>query len=140
MAVAVRAEAAGTPGLVGAQYHDGAVLLAQVQRQAGKYETVVIDAGGRDSSALRAALFPSEVLIVPFLPRSVDVWALADIAGLVEEANEVREGLRAPMRCSMPPIRAPLATMAGLRRLWLIFRNSRCSIPRSGGTKRSRMP
>jgi chromosome partitioning protein len=34
-------------------------------------------------------------LIRGILPRSVDVWALTDIAGLVEEANGVREGLRA---------------------------------------------
>ena len=34
-------------------------------------------------------------MIVPFLPRSVDVWALADIAALVDEAQGVRDGLRA---------------------------------------------
>ena len=62
----------------------------KVQRQAGKYDDVVIDAGGRDS-----ALSPSDLLIVPFLPRSVDVWALADIASLVDEANGVRDDLRA---------------------------------------------
>jgi chromosome partitioning protein len=56
---------------------------------------VVIDAGGRDSTALRAALSLSDLLIVPFLPRSVDVWALGDIAALVDEANSVRDGLQA---------------------------------------------
>lgn len=95
MAVAVRAESGRMPGVACVQYHDGAVLRAQVQRQASKYDDVVIDAGGRDSTALRAALALSDLLIVPFLPRSVDVWALADIAALVEEANGVRDGLRA---------------------------------------------
>ena len=95
MCVAIRAEAGRTPGLACIQYHDGPVLRAQVQRQARKYDDVVIDAGGRDSTALRAALYLSDLLIIPFLPRSVDVWALADIAGLVDEANGVREGLRA---------------------------------------------
>jgi chromosome partitioning protein len=56
---------------------------------------VVVDAGGRDSTALRAAMSLSDLLIVPFLPRSVDVWALADIAALVDEANGVRDDLRA---------------------------------------------
>jgi chromosome partitioning protein len=93
-AVAVRAEAGRKPGLACVQYPDGAVLRAQVQRQACKYDDVVIDAGGRDSTALRAALALSNLLIVPFLPRSVDVWALADIAALVDEANSVRDGLR----------------------------------------------
>jgi chromosome partitioning protein len=95
MAVAVRAETGRVPGLACVQYHDGAVLRAQVQRQAVKYDDVVIDAGGRDSTALRAALYLSDLLIVPFLPRSVDVWALADIAALIDEANGVRDGLRA---------------------------------------------
>jgi len=95
MAVAIRGEAGRSPGLACVQYPDGAVLRAQVQRQAGKYDDVVIDAGGRDSTALRAALALSDLLIVPFLPRSVDVWALADIAALVAEASEIRDGLRA---------------------------------------------
>lgn len=94
-AVAVRAEAKRKPGLACVQYPDGAVLRAQVQRQSSKYDDVVIDAGGRDSTALRAALTLSDVLVIPFLPRSVDVWALADIAALVDEANGVRDGLRA---------------------------------------------
>jgi chromosome partitioning protein len=94
-AVAIRAEAGRKPGLTCVQYPDGAVLRAQVQRQSGKYDDVVIDAGGRDSTALRAALAISDVVIVPFLPRSVDVWALSDIAELVDEANSVRDGLRA---------------------------------------------
>jgi chromosome partitioning protein len=95
MAVAIRAEAGRIPGLACVQYHEGPLLRAQVQRQVSKYDDVVIDAGGRDSTALRAALYLSDLLVVPFQPRSVDVWALADIAGLVDEANGVREGLRA---------------------------------------------
>ena len=94
MAVAIRAEAGRAPGLTCVQYHDGAVLRVQVRRHAAKYDDVVIDAGGRDSTALRAALALSDLLLVPFLPRSVDVWALADIAALVDEANGVRDGLR----------------------------------------------
>jgi len=35
------------------------------------------------------------VLLVPFLPRSVDVWALSDVATLVDEARAVRDGLTA---------------------------------------------
>jgi chromosome partitioning protein len=37
----------------------------------------------------------SDRLLVPFLPPSVDVWALADIAALVDEARAVRDGLAA---------------------------------------------
>jgi len=46
----------------------------------------------------------SDVLLVPFQPRSVDVWALADISALVEEARSVRDGLRAygVLNCADP--------------------------------------
>jgi chromosome partitioning protein len=93
-AVAIRAEAGRSPGLSCAQYAEGSVLRAQVQRQAGKYDDVVIDAGGRDTTALRAAMVLSDVFLVPFLPRSVDVWALRDIAALVQEATSLRDSLK----------------------------------------------
>ena len=60
----------------------------------GKWQDIIIDAGGRDSTALRAALILSDVLLVPFAPRSYDVWALDDMAALVDEARSVRDGLR----------------------------------------------
>lgn len=103
-AVAIRAEADRKPGLACAQYADGPVLRAQVQQQGRKFDDIIIDAGGRDSTALRAALVLSDVLLVPFLPRSVDVWALADIASLVEEAKSLRDGLRAyaVLNCADP--------------------------------------
>jgi chromosome partitioning protein len=94
-AVSIRADANRMPGLSCAQYPEGSVLRAQVQRQASKYDDVVIDAGGRDSAALRAAMVLSDVLLVPFLPRSVDVWALGNITSLIEEVRSLREGLRA---------------------------------------------
>jgi chromosome partitioning protein len=77
-----------------------------VRHQAAKYDDVIIDAGGRDSGALRAALVLSDVVLVPFLPRSLDVWALADIAKLLEEARAVRDGLHAfaVLNCADPGI------------------------------------
>ena len=57
-----------------------------------------------EDTALRAALILSDVLLVPFQPRSYDVWALEDIAGLIEEARSVRDGLRAyaVLNCADP--------------------------------------
>lgn len=94
-AIAARADAGRTPGVACAQYVDGPTLRAQVQQQQRKWDDIIIDAGGRDSTALRAALILSDVLLVPFAPRSYDVWALDDMAGLIDEASSVRDGLRA---------------------------------------------
>ena len=69
-AISIRAAAGHAPGIACATYPDGPTLRAQVQQQAAKFDDVVIDAGGRDSTALRAALVLSDVLLVPFQPRS----------------------------------------------------------------------
>jgi len=104
MAISIRAEAGHSPGIACATYPDGPTLRAQVQQQGGKFDDIIIDAGGRDSTALRAALVLSDVLLVPFQPRSYDVWALNDIAALVDEARSVRDGLRAfaVLNCADP--------------------------------------
>src|SRR5271154_2122566 len=94
-AIAARADAGRRPGIACAQYPDGPTLRGQVQQQREKWDDIIIDAGGRDSTALRAALILSDVLVVPFAPRSYDVWALDDMAVLVDEARSVRDGLQA---------------------------------------------
>lgn len=94
-AITIRAETGRQPLIACAQYADGATLRAQIQKVGSKFEDIVIDAGGRDSTALRAALVLSDVLVVPYAPRSLDVWALADICNLIDEARAVRDGLRA---------------------------------------------
>ena len=103
-AISIRADAGHVPGIACATYPDGPTLRAQVQQQMGKFHDIIIDAGGRDSTALRAALVLSDVLVVPFQPRSYDVWALNDIAALVDEARSVRDGLRAVavLNCADP--------------------------------------
>ncbi len=103
-AVAVRCESSRRPSIACSSFSDGGQLRSQVLQQAPKFEEVVIDVGGRDSSALRAALVVTDVLLVPFQPRSYDVWALADIAQLIQEARSVREGLQAfaVLNCADP--------------------------------------
>ncbi|MEJ7804460.1 MAG: AAA family ATPase [Telluria sp.] len=103
-AISIRADAGHLPGIACAQYADGPALRAQVQQQSSKFQDIIIDAGGRDSTALRAALVLTDVLLVPFQPRSYDVWALNDIAALVDEARSVRDGLRAyaVLNCADP--------------------------------------
>jgi chromosome partitioning protein len=98
-AVAMRSEASRAPGIACVHYPEERVLQAQVQQQAPHYDDVIIDVGGRDSAALRRALLISDLIVVPVQPRSVDVWAFADIAGLVDRAQEERaERGRPPLR------------------------------------------
>ena len=73
----------------------GAAIRQQMRQLRDKYTEIVIDVGGRDTGSLRAALTISDAILIPFQPRSVDLWAGVQIAALVAEAREVNDGLRA---------------------------------------------
>lgn len=94
VAMAVRGSGVPRPSLDFSSQPQGRALDAYVRAARERYEDVVIDAGGRDSEALRAALLLSEMLLIPVQPRSYDVWALADIAALAAEAQKFNLGLR----------------------------------------------
>lgn len=94
-AISIRAEDESLPGIACSAYADGPILRSQLMQQKSKYDDVIIDAGGRDSTALRAALVLTDVLLVPYRPGSFDVWALQDISDLITEARSVRDGLKA---------------------------------------------
>ncbi len=93
--ISMRMHSKKQPGISCVQYSDGSILRAQVQQQRAKFDDIIIDVGGRDSTALRAALILTDVLLVPFAPRSYDVWALDDMSSLVEEARSIRDNLKA---------------------------------------------
>jgi chromosome partitioning protein len=77
--------------IAAAAYEDGPTLRAQVMQQRGAYDHIVIDAGGRDSTALRGALTVSDAVLIPFAPRSFDVWALQDMSDLVIESRSIAD-------------------------------------------------
>jgi len=79
------------PQIAVAHYADGQILRQQVTMARNRYADIIIDAGGRDNSALRAALMLADLVLIPFMPRSFDVWALDDMAALLAEARAARD-------------------------------------------------
>src|SRR5512134_1127027 len=71
----------------------GAALRTETLRLAEKYDDIVIDTGGRDTTSQRAALSVANILLVPFVPRSFDVWTLEKVAGVVSEIQTVNDKL-----------------------------------------------
>ena len=62
---------------------------------AKRYDDLVIDAGGRDSFELRAALVATEQIFIPVQASQFDVWTLGNMAELVEQAQVLNPRLRA---------------------------------------------
>ena len=73
----------------------GAAVRTETLRLADKYQDIVIDTGGRDTTSQRAALSVASMLLVPFVPRSFDVWTLEKVSTLVGEMRTANPGLRA---------------------------------------------
>ncbi|MFC6619758.1 AAA family ATPase [Deinococcus radiophilus] len=72
----------------------GQAARQELQKLAGKFEDVVIDTGGRDTTSQRAALTVADLYLVPFNPRSFDVWTLEKVARLIQEIQTVNPKLR----------------------------------------------
>ena len=73
----------------------GAAVRTETRRLADKYDDIIIDTGGRDTTSQRAALTVSDVLLVPFVPRSFDVWTLESVSELIVEIRTVNPELAA---------------------------------------------
>src|ERR1035438_1605686 len=73
----------------------GTAVRSQTQRLMDKYQDIIIDTGGRDTTSQRAALSVADVLLVPFVPRSFDVWTLEKVGALVDEMRTTNPKLKA---------------------------------------------
>jgi chromosome partitioning protein len=73
----------------------GAAVRTEILRVAPKYQDIIIDTGGRDTTSQRAALSIADVVLVPFVPRSFDVWTLEKVGELVTEMRQANSALRA---------------------------------------------
>jgi len=73
----------------------GKAVLTELRRLAPKYQEIVVDVGGGNVASQRGALSVCDLYLVPFAPRSFDVWALERVVELIEEGRAVNPDLRA---------------------------------------------
>jgi chromosome partitioning protein len=81
-------------GYTSIQLRDRSVLT-ELRKLKDKYDDIVIDTGGRDTQSQRAALAIADILMVPFVPRSLGVWTIEKVEQLVEDMRAVNPQLRA---------------------------------------------
>jgi len=73
----------------------GKQIREELKRFTGKYRTIVIDAGARDTTTQRAALSVADLVLLPFPPRGPDLWTLDAVVQTVADVRTINEGLRA---------------------------------------------
>lgn len=59
-----------------------------------RYEDIIIDTGGRDTITQRAVLSVADLLLLPFQPRSVDIWTLKRVSALISEIYNINSDLK----------------------------------------------
>jgi chromosome partitioning protein len=66
----------------------GAEVRQQAKGLAETFGHVIVDAGGQDNPALRAALTVADMVLIPVPPKSFEAWSLEVMADLVQEVRE----------------------------------------------------
>lgn len=71
----------------------GKALNVQLEKMGADYDEVIIDVGGRDTTSQRSALVIADLLIVPFKPRSLDIWTLGQVKVMINEIKSANPSL-----------------------------------------------
>ena len=91
---AIREEHEGLPAVSCVQVF-GKSVTNQLQDLAGRYDDLIVDAGGRDSVELRAAMVAADRLVIPMQASQFDAWTMDQMNDLVDQAQAINADLRA---------------------------------------------
>jgi len=72
----------------------GKAVYSQIDKMKADYDDVIIDVGGRETRSLRASIAVADVFLIPFKPRSLDIWTLGDIKAIVAEMKPANPKLK----------------------------------------------
>ena len=72
----------------------GMNVRSQIQKLAKDYDDIIVDVGGRDTTTQRSALTCADIYLLPFQPRSFDVWTAGPVKGMIGEIMTVNEKLK----------------------------------------------
>ncbi len=73
----------------------GAAVRTEVLKMIDDYDDIIVDCGGRDTSSLRASLTVSNSFVVPFQPKSFDIWTVSRVSEVLQEAKSINPNLEA---------------------------------------------
>lgn len=81
----------------------GKGLQHEIQDLSRRYQDIIIDAGGRDSMELRAAMVTAHKMYIPVLASQFDLWTLERMHDLVQTAQGFNPGLQVQILLSRAP-------------------------------------
>lgn len=66
---------------------NGKSIHEEISKLSKNYDDIIIDAGGRESFSQRSSLSVADKFLVPFRPKSLDVWTLGKVNDLITEVS-----------------------------------------------------
>lgn len=72
----------------------GKKLHVEIQDLEKRYETVIVDCGGRDSIEMRSAMLVADRLFSPLKPSQFDAWTLENLSPVIEQAQVINPNLK----------------------------------------------
>ncbi len=118
---------AGTQPRVACIQKFGKGLQTEVRDLAKRYQDLIIDAGGRDSLELRAALVIAERVYIPIQPSQFDIWTLGRMDDLVKTAQGFNPELQARVIISRASTNPSVNEVAEARNLLADFEHVQLS-------------
>lgn len=118
---------AGTQPRVACIQKFGKGLQTEVRDLAKRYQDLIIDAGGRDSLELRAALVIAERVYIPIQPSQFDIWTLGRMDDLVKTAQGFNPELQARVVISRASTNPSVNEVAEARNLLADFEHVQLS-------------
>lgn len=68
-----------------------------------RYESIIVDAGGRDSIELRASMVVADLLVVPVQASQFDLWTLSTMEKLYKQVRVINQRLKIAILLSRAP-------------------------------------
>ena len=73
----------------------GKAIHTELRKMIGDYDDIIIDVGGRDTTSQRSALAIAQICLIPFKPKSFDMWTLGGVKTMINEVRAFNPDLKA---------------------------------------------
>ncbi len=95
----------------------GKQIHIEVQALSEKYETIIIDAGGRDSVELRASMLVADLFLTPIRASQSDAWTLDHLENLVTDAQLINPELKTLIIINQAPTNPSITEVNEIKEL-----------------------
>lgn len=90
----VEREASNVPSNFTCICLSGASIYKTLEKMRPDYDDIIVDTGGRDTVSQRSSLCAADVFLIPFKPRSIDIWTMGAVRNLIRECSSTNQNLK----------------------------------------------